>query len=73
MIGFPAGDEFQPFLNLHMICHLNGDKTLDGVLQRSGPQFLVLRNEAVHLTYLINKTQIVVVEIKQDQPVVLRD
>lgn len=61
--GYPPGDEFLPFINRQVICHLIGGTELSGVLQRSGAQFLVLREAAK--TYLINKTQLFYVELKQ--------
>jgi len=57
-------DEFHPFLNRAVIFHLPGEKSLEGVLLRSGTQFLVLRNEAAQVTYVINKAQVVFAEIK---------
>jgi len=63
------GDEFRAFINRSIICHLPGDKNLEGVLLRTGPQFLVLRNEAAHITYIVNKAQVIFAEVKQDLPV----
>jgi len=63
-------DEFSAFVNLPILCRLPGDKHLEGVLLRSGPQFLVINNAAAHTVYVVNKTQIIFAEIKQE-PVVL--
>jgi len=58
-----SADEFKDFLQRSVTVHLDGSKQMEGILVRSGPQFLVLRRGDRGAVLLVNKDRVLYAEV----------